>query len=143
MKTYKKIFLSRIFFFFTLLLLSDKTAALYAQTVDALLEYEVAVLNPETLKKYNRIYSYEPNHAFEAPDLTDAVILDSPLTVFYPVLEGIYPLVIIMAGRFQKNRMQALPVILPLRDMSQRFCRQKRKVIPKSLSLRLSRLIHF
>lgn len=73
MKTYKKIFLSRIFFFFTLLLLSDKTAALYAQTVDALLEYEVAVLNPETLKKHNRIYSYEPNHAFEAPDLTDAV----------------------------------------------------------------------
>ena len=98
MKTYKKIFLSRIFFFFTLLLLSDKTAALYAQTVDALLEYEVAVLNPETLKKYNRIYSYEPNHAFEAPDLTDAVILDSPLTVFYPVLEGIYPLVIISHG---------------------------------------------
>ena len=98
MKTYKKIFLSRIFFFFTLLLLSDKTAALYAQTVDALLEYEVAVLNPETLKKYNRIYSYEPNHAFEAPDLTDAVILDSPLTVFYPVLEGTYPLVIISHG---------------------------------------------
>lgn len=99
MKTYKTIFfLPRTFFFFVLLLLLNGTTVLYALTIDAQLEYEVAVLNPESFKKHNRIYSYEPNHAFEAPDLTDAVILDSPLTVFYPVLEGTYPLVIISHG---------------------------------------------
>ena len=99
MKTYKTIFfLPRTFFFFVLLLLLNGSAVLYAQAVDAQLEYEVAVLNPESFKKHNRIYNYELNHAFSAPELTDEVVLDTPLTVFYPVLEGSYPLVIISHG---------------------------------------------
>ena len=99
MKTYKTIFfLPRIFFFFVLLLPVNGRAVLYAQTGNAQLEYEVAVLNPESFKKYNRIYNYELNHAFSAPELTDEGVLDTPLTVFYPVLEGTYPLVIISHG---------------------------------------------
>lgn len=99
MKTYKTIFfLPRTFFFFVLLLLLNGRSVLYAQAVDAQLEYEVAVLNPESFKKYNRIYHNELNHAFSAPELTDEGILDTPLTVFYPVLEGTYPLVIISHG---------------------------------------------
>lgn len=145
MKTYKTIFfLPRTFFFFALLLLLNGTTVLYALTIDAQLEYEVAVLNPESFKKHNRIYNYELNHAFSAPELTDEGVLDTPLTVFYPVLEGTYPLVIISHGwHVQKNRMPALPVILHLRDMLRQYCRQKKKVTPKSLSLHLNRHIPF
>jgi|GEM_PF-341420 putative triacylglycerol lipase len=102
MKAYKTIiFLPRtLVIFFCLLLLSgvSGTSALYAQNCDAFFEYEVAVLNPESFEKYNHVYEYELKHTFAAPELTDEDALVTPLTVFYPVMEGTYPLVIISHG---------------------------------------------
>ena len=99
MKIYKKTScLQCKFFFLVLPFLLIGAAVPYAQSVNALVEYEVAVLNPESFEKYNHIYDYELNQTFAAPELTDKAIFDAPLTVFYPVLEGTYPLVIICHG---------------------------------------------
>lgn len=119
-------------FFLILLLSLIGTVTLSAQTADAQLEYEVAVLNPESFEKYNHIYDYELKHIFEAPELTDAAAFNAPLTVFCPVLEGNYPLVIICHGwRVTKKPNASLARYLASQGYIAAILSAKRKYYPE------------
>ena len=78
-----------------------------AYSREALLEYEAAALNPVTFTGYSRIYRSELKQTFSAPELGNESLFKTPLTVFYPVLEGEYPLIIISHGWKDSKRPNA------------------------------------
>lgn len=75
---------------------------IYAQSLETALKaegrYETAVLNAENFLGHNHLYKRLPPHAFSEPELTDSRVFKNPLTVFYPLPEAAYPLVIIGHG---------------------------------------------